>query len=91
MSGTNKTKYEPLQDYLSNLSQEKSNVSISFKQIEEILGAPLPRSAYTYRAWWGNQQDSKNRPQAHAWLSAGFSVASVQQRPQGGVVEFHRI
>jgi len=84
-------KYEPLTQYLESLPREKTRISMSFKEIERIIGAKLPKSAYTYRPWWGNQRDSNNRPQARAWLSAGFSVGRVQQSLSSGSVEFHRM
>jgi hypothetical protein len=84
------TKYEPLTQFLESIPEGKSSVSLSFKKIEQILGATLPRSAYSHRQWWANQRESRSRPQAHAWLSAGFSVDSVQQKTMGGAVEFRR-
>jgi hypothetical protein len=84
------SKYEPLEDYLQNQRLTSSRVSLSFKEIENIIGAALPKSAYTYREWWSNQRDYKNRPQAKAWLSAGFEVESVNQDLKSGSVEFVR-
>ena len=55
------SKYERLETYLHNKQKSVENVSLSFKQIDQILGAPLPRSAYTYREWWSNQKDVSNR------------------------------
>ena len=65
-------------------------VSLSFREIERILGAPLPKSATAHGAWWGNQRNSKVRPQAHAWLSAGFLVDSVNHGRANGSVRFKR-
>ena len=85
------SKYEPLELFLKDVPQEKAVISLSFARIEEIIGAALPRSAFTHKAWWGNQRDSKDRAQAHAWLSAGFQVESVQQSSKTGSVEFRRV
>ena len=84
------TKYEPLEIFLRGLPRDQQRISLSFRRIEEIIGAPLPKSATDHRAWWGNQRDAKNRPQANAWLSAGFSIVGVRQGRGAGSVEFLR-
>lgn len=84
------SKYEQLENFLQNQRLTSSRVSLSFKEIENIVGAPLPKSAYTYREWWSNQRDYANRPQAKAWLSAEFEVESVNQGLKSGSVEFVR-
>ncbi len=68
-------KYVPLARYLLNLASTKQSVTLSFSQIEEILGADLPPSARRYRPWWGN--DYSGHVQASAWLSVGWKVAKV--------------
>lgn len=83
-------KYEPLELHLRAVPPKVREVTLSFSEIEQILCAPLPESATTHRPWWGNQQDSKTRPQAHAWLSAGFLVVTVNQRRANGSVLFKR-
>jgi hypothetical protein len=70
-------KYEPLENHLR--SSGEASVSLTFRHIERILGAPLPRSAREYREWWSNQADTSNRPQAAAWLNAGYRVDEVHQ------------
>lgn len=84
------TKYEPLQFHLRSIPSTVQEVSMSFREIERIMGAPLPESATTHRAWWENQKDFKVRPQAHAWLSAGFLVDAVSQDRTNGSVRFKR-
>jgi hypothetical protein len=83
-------KYEPLELYLRAIPAHTRNVTLSFAEIERILGAPLPASALSHRPWWGNQRDSKTRPQAHAWLSAGFVVDTVSQTQGSASVRFKR-
>jgi len=85
-----KSKYEPLGDYLSERPSMQSEVSLSFAEIEDIIGARLPKSAYSYREWWANQADVSTRSQAKAWLNAGFEVATVQQHRDSGSVYFRR-
>jgi len=83
-------KYEPLELFLRATPRSNDRVSISFAEIIALLGTTLPESAYSHRPWWGNQHDSKSRPQAHAWLSAGFKVESVNQSRSVGSVTFVR-
>jgi hypothetical protein len=83
-------KYGPLALYLRAVPSSTRELTLSFSEIERILGAPLPESATTYRPWWGNQKNSKSRPQAHAWLSAGFLVDTVNQARSNGSVRFKR-
>ena len=49
-------KYAPLQTYLKKLPASKQCVTLSFVEIEKIIGAKLPKSAFTYREWWANQE-----------------------------------
>lgn len=67
-------KYGPLKEYLSGLPKAKTDVTLRFAQIEEIIGATLPKSAFEYPAWWANQS---HNVQAPAWLTAGFVVDAV--------------
>ena len=85
-----KSKYEPLQNYLSERRSSQGAVSLSFVEIEEIIGARLPKSTYSYREWWSDQSDVSNRPQAKAWINAGFEVDTVQQHRDRGSVRFRR-
>ncbi len=85
------TKYEPLEIYLGSQSRTIQEVSLSFKEIEGIISNTLPRSAYEYRAWWGNQRETSSRPQAKSWLKAGFEVDSVSQNKTSGSVIFRRV
>jgi hypothetical protein len=68
-------KYGGLQDWLSENSIGMDTFSLSFEQIETILGEKLPESALIHLAWWGN--DVQTHPQAKAWLQAGFQVKSI--------------
>lgn len=83
-------KYEPLTDFLRAMKSTENTLTLTFKQIEQLIGAPLPTSAYEHRPWWANQSDASSRPQALAWASAGFSVDAVHQRRGDGWVRFQR-
>jgi Holliday junction resolvase-like predicted endonuclease len=68
-------KYEPLQSYLAARPEQMNRVTMSFDEIEALVGS-LPPSARNHGAWWAN--DSK--VQAQAWRTAGWRVESVDQR-----------
>ena len=69
-------KYDNLSKYLK--AERKDTVSLSFAELESILGFQLPRSAYTYQVWWANG----GHVQAAAWLNAGFLVDNVSLTDQ---------
>lgn len=61
-------RYQPLQSHLRGQAAPK--VTMSFSQIERVLGRPLPPSARgdSKRQWWAN---TDTHSQAKAWLAAG--------------------
>ncbi len=83
-------KYDPLARYLRDQAVTASSVTLSFEQIEGMIGAKLPASAYDHRAWWGNEKDTTIHPQKKAWLSAGYLVDVVRQARGLGQVRFKR-
>ena len=61
--------YSPLQQRLANAAQD--SVTMSFEEIERVLGRKLPPSAYDEqikRQWWAN---TDTHSQARAWLGVG--------------------
>lgn len=66
-------KYDPLGEYLAR--QPQPRVELSFEQIEGILAAELPPSAYRYQAFWAN--NPRGHVHASAWLGAGWKVQGV--------------
>jgi hypothetical protein len=56
--------------YPINPAQRDRSVSMSFEEIEQLIGRPLPASARgrVSRQWWSN---TKSHSQAQAWLSVG--------------------
>ena len=66
-------KYEPLKRYLEATGE--TSVSLSFEQIEQILGSPLPASARKHPAWWSNSP--AGHVNAQAWLDAGYHSEQV--------------
>jgi hypothetical protein len=67
------SKYEPLESYLKR--QSRNVVELSFSEIERIIGAELPPSAYTHRAMWSN--NPVGHVMTQAWLAAGFESENV--------------
>ncbi len=66
------SKYKPLEKYLSLI--KKSEITLTFEEIEKILDSKLPYSAFEYQQWWEN--DSYHT-QAKAWRNAGWKVEPV--------------
>lgn len=61
--------YAPLERRLSQTEQDA--VTLSFEEIERVLGRKLPQSAYDQRImrqWWAN---TDTHSQAKAWLKTG--------------------
>ncbi len=77
-------RYRPLADYL--MQQPNSEVGLSFRDIDEMLGEPLPPSARVHRPWWGNHVQ---HTQAKAWMNAGWKVNSLDMRNE--TVTFKRM
>lgn len=74
-------KYGPLRTFLEDC--RKDRVSITFRQIEELVGK-LPKSASLYLAWWGNHEGNS---QAKAWMGAKYLV---EANPAGRSVVFRK-
>ena len=66
-------KYTPLEDYLRDIPANQKEIVLSFEQIERIINAKLPPSAYEYQQWWENEKEG-NHVNARAWANAGWKV-----------------
>ncbi|WP_156893862.1 DUF7662 domain-containing protein [Brevundimonas aveniformis] len=66
-------KYEPLEHFLRG--RRETEIPLSFADIEEVIGAPLPPAAARHRAWWSN--NPSNNVMTKSWLSAGFITERV--------------
>jgi hypothetical protein len=78
------SKYEPLQRFLQQQGQEE--IRVTFADLEQILGFPLP-SSRRHRAWWSNNPD--NNVMTRAWLAAGYQTAQVDL--EGRRLVFRRV
>lgn len=67
------SKYAVLTDALRK--RPGSHWRVSFSELERILQQPLPKSAFSYPAWWSN--NPSNNTMTPAWLAAGWKTAEV--------------
>lgn len=68
------SKYYPLFEHLQGCNQ--AAVTLTFIEIEALMGCSLPESARRKKNWWSNR-DSPSALQAGAWISAGYHIESV--------------
>jgi hypothetical protein len=77
------SKYEPLGHYLRR--QKADSLTLTFDQIEKIVGFDLPASQDSY-AWWSNNPD--NNVMTKVWLDAGWRVKHIRLKERE--IVFHR-
>lgn len=68
------SKYRKLTEYLEAL--DRPRWTGTFAEIETILGFKLPKSAYSYPAWWANQA-GEGHSHCAAWKSIGWRTESL--------------
>ena len=77
-----RSKYTPLRDFLLEVSDDGTNdVVLTYEEIERLLQAELPKSAYgqqTIGLWWRN--DASHTQARNGWLAAGWWVQSIDRR-----------
>ena len=78
------SKYEKLAEYLKELDVDK--VNLTFDEIENILGEPLPGSA-AERAWWANS--ATNNHALNGWMDAGWETANVNMEDR--ILDFIKV
>jgi len=78
--------YDALRDYL--MRHKQTEFVLSFDQIEEIIGAALPRAAQR-ASWWDTLRSPDIKmPQREAVLAAGFTATRM---PDGSSVRFRKM
>ena len=78
--------YRLLHKYLRDRYADK--VVLTFGEIEDLLGFPLPNAARVEQGWWANPDGhSTPSPQSHCWIQAN-RTAAARLLPQ--VVVFER-
>lgn len=81
-------KYRPLYEYLS---QKKDDiVHMTFVEMEEILGFPLPVSFQRHPSFWANNENGQHH-HCKAWLDAGYKTINVQKNIIDRHMFFERI
>jgi hypothetical protein len=70
------SKYDGLADHLRR--QGGTRHTMSFAEIEVLIGTSLPSSARSRLAWWDNDRSPANRhvQSKFGWLAAGWVVES---------------
>jgi len=66
-------KYERLAEFLKGVP--RSELPMTFDEIENVIGRKLPNSANNHRAWWSN--NPTNSVMTKAWLEAGWKSEQV--------------
>lgn len=72
-----KGKYIKLFDYLKGQPRDISNITLTVKKIEEIVGFNLPNSSHKHSAWWSNEEKGTHT-NAKSWLLAGWKTLNVK-------------
>jgi hypothetical protein len=72
--GGHPPKYLALQRYLE--ASTELEVTLTFAEVEAIIGTPLPKSAWERPQWWVNRPQ---QGQARAWLTAGWRTRPVNR------------
>jgi hypothetical protein len=65
-------KYATFRQHLERAPAQR--ITMSFTEIERIVGRPLPRS-HRARSWWSN--NPQNSGLTREWLAAGFMAENV--------------
>ncbi|BAL01356.1 hypothetical protein OBV_41570 [Oscillibacter valericigenes Sjm18-20] len=78
-------KYRLLSDYLHD--SEDNKVTLTFNDIEKMLGFELPPSAHTHRAFWAN---TTSHSIALSWLGVGYETVEVDMEKEIVVFEQKR-
>jgi len=80
-------KYLLLTRHLLAVPAATKDLQFRIAEIEGIVNAHLPPEARRFPNWWANQKTGK-RPQAFAWMAAGWLVSKVDV--DAGLVKFSR-
>jgi len=75
------SKYTPFEKYLHNLPDSQKTITLGFDQIETILAAKLPASAYEDQRWWLNEK-ATNHLNSRSWSNAGWQIERLDVNEQ---------
>ena len=76
-------KYQPLADYLVALPPETEAVTLTFPEIEALLGEPLPPTAVRTAFWTNARQPRAALSQVRAVQGVGWRMGGVWWGPGG--------
>jgi hypothetical protein len=62
------------------IQRDTDQVTLTFSDVEEILGFPLPKSARKFRTWWAN--DTSHSHAVNGWLNYGWRVKEIDLQEQ---------
>lgn len=77
-------KYEALHEYLKR--EKRDDFTLTYEEIEEIIGFGLPRAAQRAE-WWDEAQPEHPREQSDAIRGAGYDS---RRTPDGKAVRFRK-
>ena len=80
-------KYDPLTAYLADLPANE--VTLTFAELEQLVGAPLPVSAWQSFYW--TRSALPRGHQSRPWSRVGWRVARVYLRLDSPAVTFVRV
>lgn len=63
------SKYDPLHEHLA---KQSGYVNFQLDELSQLIPGGLPPSAYTYEAWWNN--DDPSHPHCRSWGDAGYKA-----------------
>lgn len=72
------TKYRPLDEWFRTRPASEKQLILTFDQVQEILGAPLPLSSEK-PSWWTNVYP-KIQSHRTSWLNYGWLVDEYDQQ-----------
>jgi hypothetical protein len=83
------SKYQPLGDYLAKQADAGvRHLTMTFGQIEELLGQPLPATAWIRHEWWEPPPWQRSTQAWHGWRRAGWRA---EPHFLTGAVTFERV
>ncbi|WP_084534249.1 HNH endonuclease [Paraburkholderia dilworthii] len=70
------TKYQPLAEHLA--AQSVSELTLSFADVEKIIGETLPPTADRFKPFWANSRTKDGHP-GRCWLEQGWRQVGLDQ------------
>ena len=81
------SKYSPLGEFLEVWPARE--VTLTFEEVEEILGFDLPSSARSGKGFWVNTVNDFVPPSGPGWVSVGWRV--TRHGVEDGAVKFEKV